>query len=317
VLTKCFIARKPLAIVYGWDIARELLDGAHDLDTHFVTAHARSNIPVLLALSDVWNDAFMGASSRVVTPFAAAFASYPSFVASLEAQACTRPIGTADAPPSCPSLVVDGGTRGAVDRALYQSGQVLSSELVATFDGQVAFNAQMEMQTGNSGGSSNFLDSAIASQDALLCSLFAHADELALGNRTNGDRDSASDVRSVASSPVNLDEVPEDGSDGNRPSLLLLTGKVDAFVCGQLVALAEHRAAVKAHIWGLDPFAARRCGASLRLNRTDQLKESFRAIRQGASDEEDDDGAGGPENRLILSTKTLLRHYSNFTRDLR
>jgi glucose-6-phosphate isomerase len=296
------------------------LDGAHDLDAHFATAHARNNLPVLLALCDVWNDAFLGASARVVTPYAAALSSYPTFVASLEAQACTLPAGATASASPCPSLVVDGGTSSAVDRALYQSGQFLSSELVATFDGQVAFNAgAASAGPSGGGGAGPFHDAAAASHDALVCSLFAHADELALGSRADAaDGDAASDVKSAASSPNHPDEAPaEDGSDGNRPSLVLLTGKVDAFVCGQLVALAEHRAAVKAHVWGLDPFVAR-CGASLRLSRTEQLKEALRDIRQGAADEDEDEGGpGGSDGRLILSTKTLLRHYSNYARDLR
>jgi glucose-6-phosphate isomerase len=306
---------QPLAIVYGWNIAREFLDGAHDLDTHFVTAHARSNLPILLALCDVWNDAFLGTPARVVTPFASAYAAYPSFVAALEAQACTRS-PAADDPPTrttdpasvspCPSLVVDGGTDSALDRSLYQSGQVVNAELIATFDSQVAFNARRGMVTGPSA----YLDGAMASQDALLCSLFAHADELALGKATDKD---PSDLRSVSTSPAQQDE--GDASDGNRPSLLLLTGKVDAFVCGQLVALAEHRAAIKAHLWGIDPFVGR-CGASLRVNRTDQLKEMLHAINQGSSVDEDEDGAGS-DGRSILSTRTLLRHYANYSRDLR
>ena len=50
----------PLALHYGFDIVRDLLDGAHDVDVHFQTAEFRHNIPVLLGLIGVWNSTFMG-----------------------------------------------------------------------------------------------------------------------------------------------------------------------------------------------------------------------------------------------------------------
>ena len=58
------------------------------MDGDFVDSNPRHNLPVLLALTDVWNDAFLGSTGRVVAPFTEAFAAYPAFCAALEAQAC-------------------------------------------------------------------------------------------------------------------------------------------------------------------------------------------------------------------------------------
>lgn len=41
---------------------------------------------------------------------------------------------------------------------------------------------------------------------------------------------------------------------GNRPSLSLLFPKLDAFSCGQLLAIYEHRTAVQGFVWGLNSF---------------------------------------------------------------
>lgn len=41
---------------------------------------------------------------------------------------------------------------------------------------------------------------------------------------------------------------------GNRPSLSLLFPKLDAFSCGQLLAVYEHRTAVQGFVWGLNSF---------------------------------------------------------------
>jgi len=81
---------KPLSIVFGWPIVEHFLAGAHDMDKHFVETNPRHNFPVLLALTDVWNDAFLGSSGRIVTPFSEQFASFASFVAVLESETCGR-----------------------------------------------------------------------------------------------------------------------------------------------------------------------------------------------------------------------------------
>jgi glucose-6-phosphate isomerase len=274
---------------------------------HFIETNPRHNLPVLLALVDVWNDTLLGASGRVVTPFSEAIAGFPTFVATLESQTCSRPLprGTGQSSmrkTSCSSLVIDGGLNGSYDRSLYQSEAMINSELVAVMDSQVAFNTSRTLGSPS-------MDDIHATQDAVLCSLFAHCDELAFGSEKaeNG---------LVTPSPSSGFVRPFDGetSEGNRPSTLLMCGKLDAFTCGQLVALAEHRAVVKAHIWGVDPFV-REVGSSLRTYRSGLLKDELQLLLTRNSDERYDDGvAAGP---LCLSTKTILEHYATQMRNTR
>ena len=79
----------PIGIVFGWSTAREFLSGAHDIDLHFVNNNPRHNLPVLLALTDIWNDILLGNNTaRIITPFSQALSAYPGFCAALEAQTC-------------------------------------------------------------------------------------------------------------------------------------------------------------------------------------------------------------------------------------
>ncbi len=41
---------------------------------------------------------------------------------------------------------------------------------------------------------------------------------------------------------------------GNRPSLSLLLPELNAFTCGQLLALYEHKVATSGFIWGINSF---------------------------------------------------------------
>jgi glucose-6-phosphate isomerase len=338
--------------VFGWSIVEQFLAGGHDMDGHFVDSNPRHNLPVLLALTDVWNDAFLGSTGRVVAPFTEAFAAYPAFCAALESQACGGNASsssstniasvfsnnTAHAAAACSSVVIDGGLHHSYDRALYQAGgsRVVPSEVIMTLDTQIATNA------GHTIGSHG-MDNVHASQDALICSMFAHVDEMALGATTDVSRSfspsggSSGPFSFPASGAFHaaVDATPDTGdlSEGNRPSTVLLCGKCDAFTCGQFVALAEHRAVVKARIWDVDPFV-REVGSSLRLKRTEALKgelqKMFTNLREGEGttggemeDEEDngkvDGGPGGGSNSsgMTLSTRTILGHYANLMSDQR
>ena len=324
----------PLALVFGWSLVEEFLAGGHDMDTHFVETNPRHNLPVLLALEDVWNDAFLDATCRVVMPFTQSLAGFPAFVGALEAQTCgrtpttdTEMIGSSTIPPrnhsrpSCSSVVIDGKLDGSLDRSCYQSRKIINSELVTVVDNQVAFNAARSIGAQHGG-----MEAVHAAQDTLMCSFFSHADELAFGGENQPTPQLAAHSAEPAFSPAAASVSPNsqrsffaggssnnDLSKGNRPSVLLICAKLDAFTCGQLVALTEHRAAVKAHIWGIDPFV-RDSGSSLRRERTDGLKSEleklFTSPPTDNATEEEDDGDDGDEKHLTFSTKTLLSHYA-------
>lgn len=355
----------PLSIVFGWPIVEEFLAGAHDMDSHFVETNPRHNLPVLLALTDVWNDCLYSINSntgRVLTPFTEAFAAYPAFVAALESQTCGRkkmmvPSATTSSPTSqqrhnflydsnatstsslnCSSLVIDGGLHGVYDRSLYQAGNVVPSELVMMLDSQLAVNADPKGPSAQSASHQQErrpeMDAVYDAQDALICSLFAHADGLAFGGSSSfGDMVDSPFGRPTAFGGATTttgggvgigramsfvgDDV--DVSNGNRPCSVVLCDKLDAYMCGQLTAMAEHRAVVKAWIWDIDPFA-REGGDALRAKRTESLKETLREMMVGGPEEdnedEDDDRAVG-SSELSLSTRTILQHYAKMVRGRR
>lgn len=304
-----------MSIVFGWSICEQFLAGGHDLDCHFVETCPRHNLPVLLALTDIWNDAFLGSSSsgRVVTPYTQSMKGFPAFVAALESQTCSGE--SSSRYPNhltCSSLVLDGGSDSAYDRALYQSTKIQNTELVMVINTQLKANASRNL--GVQG-----MDDVYHHADALICSLFGHADEMAFG----GGKDSANPT------PVTADQNPPNdnshhqqqphwagqsasslSSDGNRPSSLLICAKLDAFACGQLIALSEHRAAVKARIWDIDPFAGV-AGSSLKMSRTEQLRDDLEKIyiAQEMGDESESDDEQETEH-ISLSTKTILGLYA-------
>lgn len=261
-----------------------------------------------MALTDVWNESFLQSTGRIVTPYADAFAAYPAFCAILESQTCGNALPSSMAVVG--TQVVDGGLNHAYDRSLYQSNKSQPTELVMMLDSQLASNT-----TGL--GDMEEIHSA---QDYLLCSLFAHADELAFGSSTAAEGSKGNPSLHPASlnnhGPLTdpIGSTLEKVSEGNRPSVLVLCGPLDAFACGQFVAMAEHRAIVKARLWDLDPFV-RETASTLRASRVDVLKETLATMLHSKQlDDDDDDDDDATTN---LSTKTILRHYANLVRDRR
>ena len=283
------------------------------MDRHFVETCPRHNIPVLMGLTDVWNDILLGlGSGRVLSPWTEAFAAYPAFLASLESQTCSGTPSDSLSSIGHSSVVIDGGLHSSYDRSLYQS-RVLPSEVIMAMDTQIAANGTLSIceQTH-----------VQQSQDSLLCSMFAHLDELALGSSTADQKPSSQLLSELGTSEKKkyyATEQNHNASEGNRPSMLIMCGKCDAFTCGQLVAAAEHRATVKARIWGIDPFV-RDVGSSIRGNRTDNLRDELDLMISREDDSLFDDEEKDDENeshRINLSTKTILGHYASLIREQR
>jgi glucose-6-phosphate isomerase len=296
-------------MVFGWNLVEEFLNGANDLDRHTVETNPRHNLPVLMALTDVWNEIFFGPVGRVVAPWTEAFAAYPAFCASLESQTCGI---ASELSNEFSAVVIDGGLHNSYDRVLYQS-RIVPSEIVMAMDTQIVANGT-ESVCGK--------EDVYQTQDALICSFFAHADELAFGaseyklcNQLSEIHDSEHRDHSSATVAVDKD-YDEEESEGNRPSMLVMCGKCDAFTCGQLVAAAEHRAVIKAHIWGIDPFS-QGVGSSIREKRAGTLREELEKMLSQDGDLFDD-GHGGDGDRteqnesqtINISTKTMLGHYA-------
>ena len=196
-------------------------------------------------------------------------------------------------------ILFAGGSFGEYDRMLYQGGRIIPSELVTAFDTQAYI------------GVANDPVKSQYAQDTTICSFFAHADLLAFGNQNQNKR------RGV-SKDMNNDII-----DGNRPSTLLICGKTDAFTCGQLIALSEHRAVIKAQLFNINPFtSSSTVGSAMRSKNISQLSVKLHRLYQkgleGQSYNEEDDetvAMGTGSEKANIATGTILSHYVSRMQD--
>ena len=207
----------PLAISIGASGFKEFLAGAHAMDVHFRTTPLEQNLPVRLALIDIWYRNFHGFTSRSIAPYHSALRRLPAYLQQLEMESNGKRVDAAgEALPFATSPVLWGepGTNGqhAYFQMLHQGTDVVPVEFVAV-------KTPRHQLAGH--------------HDLLLANVVAQAQALMLGQ---------------------VDAGGHKNFPGNRPSTFLLLDELTPTSLGALIALQEHRVFVSGSLWGINSF---------------------------------------------------------------
>jgi glucose-6-phosphate isomerase len=207
----------PIAIGIGSTGFRSLLAGAHAMDEHFRREPLERNLPVRLALLDVWYRNFHRFTSRSVAPYHSALRRLPAYLQQLEMESNGKRVdrtGRVVAYSTSPVVWGEPGTNGqhAYFQMLHQGTDVIPVEFIAA---KQAAHRLAEHQP------------------QLLANVLAQAQALMQGK----------------SDPGGHKHFP-----GNRPSTMLLLDRLDPQSLGALVALYEHRVFCAGAIWGINSF---------------------------------------------------------------
>ena len=207
----------PIAIAIGPEGFRSLLAGAHAMDEHFAAAPLEQNLPVQLALLDVWYRNFHGFASRSVAPYHSALRRLPAYLQQLEMESNGKRVDRdGQALPYGTSPVVWGepGTNGqhAYFQMLHQGTDVVPVEFIAVKTPAHRLGDHHQQ---------------------LLANALAQAQALMLGKQDMGGHKHFT---------------------GNRPSTFLLLDRLDPASLGALVALYEHRVFCAGALWGINSF---------------------------------------------------------------
>ena len=207
----------PIAIATGRAGFEALLGGAREVDAHFQAAPLADNVPLLLALLQVWNANFLGAASHAVLPYDRRLRLLPDYLQQLEMESngkSTRLDGERSEVDTAP--VVWGGeeTNGqhAYHQLLHQGTRTVSADFLAC----IAPGHGLAVH-----------------HDALLANCFAQSQALWEGHRP---------------------EDPHLRTDGGRPSTTILLDELSPRVLGALLALYEHKVFCAGVIWQINPF---------------------------------------------------------------
>ncbi len=227
----------PIAIKIGMQGFKEFLAGAAEMDRHFAETEFKKNMPVMLALIDVWNVNFLDIQKKAILPYDARLKYLPAYLSQLVMESNGKSVdrqGNKVGYKTCPILWGEVGPNAqhAFYQLLHQGTQSVASDFIAiTFRDD--FNRQAE-------GS---VDKSLLEQHSLtLANCFAQSRVLMLG-----DNAIPKNLRNKFDSPFK--KYP-----GNQPSNTILLDEISPKSIGQLVALYEHKTFVESVIWDINPF---------------------------------------------------------------
>ena len=215
-------------LAIGPDHFRSLLGGFHRMDEHFRTAPFAKNMPVLMGLLAIWNTNFLGAETLAVLPYEQYLKRFPAYLQQLTMESNGKRVTLEGQPvdyQTGPVYWGEPGTNGqhSFYQLIHQGTRLIPCDFIAFDHPLVPLGRH---------------------HDLLLANVFAQAKALAFGK-------TAEEVRTEGT-PEPL--VPHRVFEGNRPSSVLMAGRLTPEVLGQLIALYEHSVFTQGAIWNIDSF---------------------------------------------------------------
>ncbi|QKE64444.1 glucose-6-phosphate isomerase [Aquipseudomonas campi] len=226
----------PIALAIGMSNFKELLSGAHSMDTHFRTTSFDKNMPVLLALLGVWYGNFWGAQSHAILPYDHYLRNITKHLQQLDMESNGKRVRQDGSPVSTDTGPVIWGGVGcngqhAYHQLLHQGTQLIPADFIVPV---VSYNPVADHHQW-------LYANCLSQSQALMLGKCRNEAEAEL--RANGL--SEDEVQRLAPHKV----IP-----GNRPSNTLVLERISPRRLGALVAMYEHKVFVQSVIWGINAF---------------------------------------------------------------
>ncbi len=224
-----------LQLAFGPDAFDEFLDGAAAMDKHFKTQPFETNLPVLMALTGVWNRNVLGYTSLAVIPYSRRLRKLSAFLQQLEMESNGKSAGRDGKMTdlTCPVIWGDEGTNGqhAFFQWLHQGTPGAPVDFVAVLKDH-------EKQPDH--------------HAALLANCFAQSEALMIGKPEYKVRE---ELTAAGMPERQIDEIaPQKTFPGNRPSTTITLDELSPSALGHLIAVYEHKVFVQGVIWGVNSF---------------------------------------------------------------
>jgi len=234
----------PLALAVGMDNFRQFLAGGAAMDAHFFSAPTECNLPVTLALLELWNVNFLGAETRALLPYSQSLEYLPSYLQQLEMESNGKHIdrnGKPVAYATAPILWGEPGTNGqhAFYQLIHQGGRLIPCEFIALIEPDFTLP----------GHHTKLLAHCFAQSEALMRGKTlaeATAELAAAASKT------VAPAQKVGAGDTPL--APYKVFPGNQPSTTLLLPRLNPYTLGQLIALYEHKVFALGVLWNLNSF---------------------------------------------------------------
>jgi glucose-6-phosphate isomerase len=213
----------PIALDLGFEQFKALLEGAHEMDEHFVNTELEQNMPVIMALLSVWNTTFLGSQSQAILPYDQTLHMLTAYLQQAEMESNGKSVnwfGEKVDYATVPSIWGELGING--QHAFYQYLHQSNNVVPADFIGSVASVTPVK-----------------GHHETLMSNFFAQTQALMTGVNEEQVR---ADLKAKGRTDAYIDMVaPHKVHQGNRPTNTILLKRIDPTTLGSLIALYEHK----------------------------------------------------------------------------
>ena len=225
-----------IALDLGFDKFKELLEGASEMDQHFLNAPLRDNMPAIMALISVWNTTFLGARSQAILPYDQTLHMLSAYLQQAEMESNGKSVswdGDEVDYATVPSIWGELGINGqhAFYQYLHQSNNVVPADFIGSVESVTPVQGHHE---------------------TLMANFFAQTQALMVGVDEEQVR---ADLKAKGRTADYIDKVaPHKVHKGNRPTNTILLKRIDPKTLGSLIAAYEHKIFVQGIILQICSF---------------------------------------------------------------
>ena len=226
----------PIALDLGFEQFEALLEGANEMDEHFVNAPLKGNMPVIMALISVWNTTFLGSQSQAILPYDQTLHMLSAYLQQAEMESNGKSVswdGVEINYATVPTIWGEVGINGqhAFYQYLHQSNNVVPADFIGSI-------ASVTPVAGH--------------HEILMANFFAQTQALMSGVDEEQVR---ADLKAKGRTDDYIDTVaPHKVHKGNRPTNTILLKRIDPATLGNLIAAYEHKIFVQGIILQICSF---------------------------------------------------------------
>jgi glucose-6-phosphate isomerase len=226
----------PIAIAIGMRRFYELLQGAHEMDEHFLHADLSENMPVIMALLGIWYIDFFQARTQAILPYDQYLRYLPDYLQQADMESNGKRVTRFGRPVDYSTGPVIWGTAGT-------DGQHAFYQLIHQGTQMIPCDFLIPVNSHNESGDHH---------QKLFANCLAQTEALMKGKTRKEAREELESAGMEAEQIVNL--LPHKIFPGNRPTNTLLFDRITPSSLGSLIALYEHKIFVQGVIWRVNSF---------------------------------------------------------------
>lgn len=225
-----------IVLSIGFDNFKQLLSGAHDVDNYFANTAPEKNIPIILALINLWYNNFFDAQTETILPYDQYMHRFAAYFQQGNMESNGKYIdrnGNKIDYSTGPVIWGEPGTNGqhAFYQLIHQGTKLIPCDFIAP---AVSHNPLGDHH------------------EKLLSNFFAQTEALAFGK--NKEAVEQEFVAAGKSLDDVKDVVPFKVFEGNKPTNSLLVKEMTPYTLGALIAIYEHKIFTQGVLWNIFSF---------------------------------------------------------------